>query len=225
MRCIVVNLWAQLFILWYMFWPSSCCRLLYGPLWVESWFIATCKASCAPLLVIHAHLWSWSREVNHETGRSCLWSKLLTVVRLMIVNQEAGIGSWKSYEVGWRHHMKPNGVPVWIDCASFVISGWCCTNKCSLLVWLMNVWPVVWLLRALDLQWMHNLNLSYWTNIRINLGHRSESLMVKCSWNVPRGHKIQRKQRSLAMDKSICDKKNNSGRPICINMFVPPVCL
>ena len=51
---------------------------------------------------------------------------------------EAGIGSWKSYEVDCRHHVRPLVVLIKTDCASSLMGGWCFTNKCSLLVWLIT---------------------------------------------------------------------------------------
>ena len=51
---------------------------------------------------------------------------------------EAGIGSWKSYEVGCIHLVRSIVVLVWTDFASSLMGWWCFTNKCSLLVWLIT---------------------------------------------------------------------------------------
>ena len=51
---------------------------------------------------------------------------------------EAGIGSWKSYEVACRHPVRPIMVLDCTDCAASLMGVWQFINKCSLLVWLIT---------------------------------------------------------------------------------------
>ena len=57
-------------------------------------------------------------------------------VMLVVVHQEADIGSCKSYEFGCRNPMRHNGVV--LVCVASLVGGWCFTDKCSLLVWLIT---------------------------------------------------------------------------------------